>query len=359
MIIRQPSYIAQSPLSVTITGSSLPFPPTPIIPAQAFQIGNSLVFNGRGKWASVIDFYGSSATGVTGLTFSDLEGVTGNFLQTTATTLNNTINASNLVYVGGNAFSAAGVVLSNAPDLSSLQYVGGAFQLYTSASGTVNFPSLIVAGSISGTYNIASAVNFPSLQYLFGAFAPTISGAGPSINLSSLVYCTGPMSFSAANCTTLTLPSLGTWKYLGNVFSPTLCSFSQTTVDNILAALAYMDGTNGTTSFTGTCTITSFSSAPSNAGSTTRAGSSFVGSGTTCTVTWPSHGYSTGDVLRISGITTLTNANKYAVITVQDSGHFTYTITSQSATGAGTATVVKAATNAKTLVTRGVTLTTN
>ena len=358
MIIRQPSYIAQSPLSVTITGSSLPFPPTTIIPAQAFQIGNSLVFNGRGKWTSGIDFYGTNATGVTGLTFSDLEGVTGSFLQTTATTLNNTINASNLVYVGGTAFNSS-VVLSNAPDLSSLQYVGGAFQLYTAASGTVNFPSLIVAGSIGGTYSSASAVNFPSLQYILGAFTSTISGAGPSINLSSLVYCASAISFSAANCTTLTLPSLGTWKYLGSTFSTTVCNFSQTTVDNILAALAYMDGTNGTTSFTGTCTITGTSTTPSNSGSTTRAGSSFVGSGTTCTVTWPSHGYSTGDVLRISGITTLTNANKYAVITVQNSGQFTYTITSQSATGAGTATVIKAATNAKTLVTRGVTLTTN
>jgi hypothetical protein len=358
MIIRQPAYIAQSPLSVTITGSSLPFPPTPIIPAQAFQIGNSLVFNGRGKWASAIDFYGSNATGVTALTFSDLEGVTGNFLSTTASTLNNTINASTLVYVGGNAFSTA-VTLSNAPDLSSLQYVGGSLQLNTSASGTVSFPVLVVSGSITGTYNSASAVNFTSLAYLLGSFAPTISGAGPSINLSSLVYCAGPMSFSAANCTTLTLPSLGTWKYLGTAFSSTVNSFSQTTVDNILAALAYMDGTNGTTSFTGTCTITGTSSSPSNSGSTTRAGSSFVGSGTTCTVTWPSHGYSTGDVLRISGITTLTNANKYAVITVQNSGQFTYTITSQTATGGGTATVIKAATSAKTLVTRGVTLTTN
>ena len=357
MIIRQPSYIAQSPLSVTITGSSLPFPPTTIVPAQAFQIGNSLVFNGRGKWTSVIGFYGGNATGVTGLTFSDLEGVTGDFLSNTATTLN-TINASNLVYVGGNAFYPS-VTLSNAPDLSSLQYVGAAFYLNTSASGTVNFPSLIVAGSIQGTYSSASAVNFPSLQYLLGIFNPVFSGALLSINLSSLVYCYGPLTVSAANCTTLTLPSLGTWKYLGTVFSATACNFSQTTVDNILAALAYMDGTNGTTSFTGSCTITGTSSAPSNAGSTTRAGSSFVGAGTTCTVTWPSHGYSTGDVLRISGITTLTNANKYAVITVQNSGQFTYTITSQTATGAGTATVIKAGTNAKTLVTRGVTLTTN
>jgi hypothetical protein len=84
-----------------------------------------------------------------------------------------------------------------------------------------------------------------------------------------------------------------------------------------------------------------------------------VCAGTTCTVNWTAHGYATGDVLRVSGITTATNANRYAVITVVNANQFTYAITSQTATGAGTATVVKAAASAKALVTRGVTLTTN
>jgi hypothetical protein len=71
------------------------------------------------------------------------------------------------------------------------------------------------------------------------------------------------------------------------------------------------------------------------------------------------HGYATGDVLRISGITTLTNANRYAVITVVNANQFTYNMTSQTATGAGTATVIKAGASAKALVTRFVQLTTN
>jgi hypothetical protein len=122
-----------------------------------------------------------------------------------------------------------------------------------------------------------------------------------------------------------------------------------------------MDGNNGTLLFgTGRAvSITGTSSAPSNLGSTTTAGSNFVGVGTTCTVNWTGHGYATGNVLRISGITTLTNANRYAVITVVNPNQFTYTITSQSATGAGTATVVRAGTSAAALVTRGVTVTTN
>ena len=122
-----------------------------------------------------------------------------------------------------------------------------------------------------------------------------------------------------------------------------------------------MDGTNNTLAFsTGrSAAITGTSSAPTNLGSTTTAGSNFVGAGTTCTVNMTAHGYATDDVLRISGITTLTNANRYARITVVNANQFTYTITSQTATGAGTATVIKAGASAKALVTRGVTLTTN
>lgn len=122
-----------------------------------------------------------------------------------------------------------------------------------------------------------------------------------------------------------------------------------------------MDGTNNTIAFSSgrSVFITGASSAPTNLGSTTTAGSNFVGVGTTCTVNMTAHGYATDDVLRISGITTLTNANRYARITVVNANQFTYFIGSQTATGAGTATIIKAGASAKALVTRGVTLTTN
>jgi hypothetical protein len=129
-----------------------------------------------------------------------------------------------------------------------------------------------------------------------------------------------------------------------------------------------MDGNNNTSLFgTGkSLTISGgTNAAPSNDGSVnvtlqtspTLPNISCVG--TTCTVNLTNHGYSSGDVLRISGVTTATNANRYAVITVTNANQFTYTITSQTANGGGTATIIKAGASAKTLVTRGVTLTTN
>jgi hypothetical protein len=133
-------------------------------------------------------------------------------------------------------------------------------------------------------------------------------------------------------------------------------------VNNILQAYASLDGTNGTTLWVSSLSMSNgTSAAPSNAGSTTTAGSNFVCAGTTCTVNLTGHGYATGDVLRVSGITTATNANRYAVITVVNADRFTYTIASQTATGAGTATIARflASSSVGKLVTRGVTLTTN
>ena len=71
-------------------------------------------------------------------------------------------------------------------------------------------------------------------------------------------------------------------------------------------------------------------------------GSAFVGTTTTCAVTWTNHGFVTGDIINVSGITTLTAANGQFVVTVDNANAFHYTmLASQSATGAGTANVWK------------------
>jgi hypothetical protein len=357
-IIRQPAYIAQSPLSVAITGTQYPITPITIVPSQAFQIGNTF-YNNIGKWASAISFPSTTSTGITALTFADLQGVTGDFLSTNPSGWQN-ISAPNLVYVGGNFLQ---VTTLTSFDFSSLTYVGGTFGISTSIS-TVSFPSLAYVGTFASGANIFSTtISFPALTTV-GSFNSCVFPSATTINLTSLVNVNSAITFTVPSCTTLNLPALGTWKYCAQAFSVTTCAFNQTSVDNILAALAYMDGTNGTISFTGTCTITGAScSAPSNAGIVTGLnGSQFVGVGTTCTASIASHGYSIGDVIRVSGVGTLTNANKYAtILTTPTTGTFTYAITSQTATGTGVGTVsiAKAGASAKTLVLRGVTLTTN
>ena len=165
-------------------------------------------------------------------------------------------------------------------------------------------------------------------------------------------------------CTLLanfSLPIDGTLKRVGGAVSIATAALTAASVNNIMQALASLDGNSGTVSFTYSVNISGGASAvPTPVSTASIAGSSFSGVSALCTVNTPTaHGYTTGDVLQISGITTLTNANRYAVITVTTASQFTYAITSQTAAGGGTATVRKHDVYVKALVTRGNTLTTN
>jgi hypothetical protein len=401
-------------LSITLGGGWWVGAPTPIftyVAPQAFSFGSTFT-RYTGKWITAFTYSESGyATGtrLSAITFSDLEGVTGNFSPTSCAALTSitanslafvggtftpgnmasltTLSCSNLAYVVGN-FNPSSMASVTSLSFPNLTYVGGGFTPAVGTNGgggTLSFPNLAyIGGSFSGSGSgLNSAWSFPSLTYIGGTMSsalgyftslsfPSLSYIGNGISLTgnpnvtavslpALAYNLG--GGSCAGCgslTSITLPVDGTLKqWAGSVSANSATPLSQASVDNILQALASLDGTNGTTSYTLAVTLTGTCVAPSNSGSTTTAGSNFVCSGTTCTVNWTSHGYATGDVLRISGITTATNANIYAVITRVNANQFTYTITSQTATGAGTATVVKAAASAKKLVTRGVTLTTN
>jgi hypothetical protein len=158
-------------------------------------------------------------------------------------------------------------------------------------------------------------------------------------------------TFAATNISTLTTVTLGTIGTLKSIAGASVtfstCALNVTSVDNILKLLVSLDGTGGTTLFGAGKTVTlsgGTNAAPSYTGGVppTVAGSSFNGVNTLCTVTWAGHGYTTGDLLTISGITTLTTANGTFSITVVDPNTFTYTKGSQTAVGAGTATVKKA-----------------
>jgi hypothetical protein len=367
-LIKQSAFISQSPITVNIGGDgALSVQPFVMAPSLQLYVEGQLVGTRNGKYVQSLNYYssfGGAVPVITTISLPDLEGAYGDIFSSLQTSVT-TIDAPELVFGGGACFSGSGAssyaVLTsiNLPKL--VKMVGSSFLGLTAANlTTLNLNSLVEALSISATFNSLTALNLPSLKTLTSSLVFS-STSTTSINLSSLVMMNDAITITASLCTTLTLPTLGVWKVLRGNFTATTCAFNQTTVDNILAALAYMDGTNGTFLFGSgrTVSITGTSSAPSNAGSTTTPGSNFVGATTTCTVNLTSHGYTTGDVLRVSGITTLTNANRYAVITVVNANQFTYAITSQTATGAGTATIVKANASAKALVTRSVSLTTN
>lgn len=369
-IIRQPAYISKSPISVAIGGTvPAPFPPTPVVPAQDFQINGQLAGTGIGKWVSVIDYYGGFITGPTSFTFDDLEGVTGNFFSAIPSTTIN-ISAPNLIFVGNNTLFGASVSLTtlDLPKLKVASAIGAGFFSY-SALTTINVGSLIsFSGFSTGiTFPVLTTLDLSKVQYITLGISAVTFSVLTSLSLASLIAISNVLSFNAPLMTTLTMPPLGTWKACGGNISLTNIALNQTSVDKLLEALAYMDGNNGTLLYgTGKLvTITGTSSSPSNLGVVTGLnGSQFVGAGTVCTATIANHGYAIGDVIRVAGVgAPLTNANRYAVILSSGftTGQFQYTITSQTGTGTGTGTVsvTKAGASAAALVNRQVTLTTN
>jgi hypothetical protein len=302
----------------------------------------------------------------------------------------------------------------------ALEYVGANFSPNVmNGLTTFSFPALTFVGNNCSPSTMGALTNlsFPALTTVNGTFSPAtmglvttlscpvLSSAASGINVSGLTALTslsfpaltttlaGSVSVSAMNSLTtvsypalqyvgfniqastapvlanFTLPSNGTLKTVAGNVSITGAALTLTSVDHILQVMASLNGTNGTTNYgTGRSINLSggTSAAPSNAGSvnvtlaTSPTLPNLSCSGTTCTVNLTAHGYLSGDVLRVSGVTGATNANRYAVVaTVPNANQFTYTITSQTATGAGTANIVKANADAKALVTRGVTLTTN
>jgi hypothetical protein len=168
--------------------------------------------------------------------------------------------------------------------------------------------------------------------------------------MPAMVEYTSGVTFAGTNrMSSVVLGTIGTLKKMGgSVLLPMLGSYGLdlTSVNAIIALLASLDGTNGTTVFAGTVTLTGGTTvAPTfNLTTQTKAGTAFTGSGTTCTVTWVGHGYSTGDLLTISDLTGVSYAIGTFFITRDTADQFHFTITNQQSpsTGGGTATVKKA-----------------
>jgi hypothetical protein len=274
-------------------------------------------------------------------------------------------NASFIIngLTGLTQLTAAGII--DFPDLEISLNSSGNAMLSASRTGPYSLPKLKFVQNVLFSFNtfLVSSIDLPELLYAPGSiFQGTSLTNCATISLPKLIV--GGINFgSIPMLENITLPSIGVWKdCVSNIITLNGAKFNQSTVDNLLGHVAYMDGNNGTRLFGSGASISisgGTTAVPSNLGSTTTPGSNFVCSGTTCTVNMTNHGYSNGDVLRISGVTTATNANRYAVITVVNSNQFTYTISSQTATGAGTATVIKTSNSVKALITRGVSLTTN
>jgi len=318
MDVFQPSGTTLAPLDYSYTGVFYAMPL--IVMTQPFpvQVGSSLQ-NVAGKYVKYLNI-ATSNSALTTISFADVAGIEtftlGNL--TGLTSLSFPVLSSVLSVFSSTAqvlttFSvpALKTVIGNVtlifPSLSTLSLpalttVVGAFTTTTNSATSVSAPLLkdILGWSVSGT--LISSVDFSSLTTV-----TTMSSSSlPALTTLSLPSVTDATSVILTNCgvlTSLTMPAivrlrptissgsvvslisgtaalttftLGTTiKQIGNGAGNiviTSAALTQASVDALLAVLAGLDGTNGTTAFSGrTVTITGTSATPSAAGLTSKA----------------------------------------------------------------------------------------
>jgi len=239
---------------------------------------------------------------LTSLAFPLLQSVTGAVTLNVGLDVITTISMPSLVQLTGNLTIAdGGADTLTAVSMGALKHVGGSLGLtlgsgFTGEAGTLNLSSLVC---VVGTYAVTAigatgltAVNLSALKVVTAAFnysnmpsvtvlsAPVLACASSNIsitnmpalttiNLPGLVAVGGSLSaFSGnGNITTVTLGTIGTLKKFGDELNFSGQKLTQASVDQILASLASLDGTAGTTSWAGEVDVSGGTSAtPSAAG---------------------------------------------------------------------------------------------
>ena len=266
-----------NPVGITVTGyTSVPFTTNP---QTIWSVSPTYIFASDGGV-------------VNGLAW--ISGQTGTVTAYTAVDFGNCVSVlwtstwSNVTSVTGNSvLNFGGTGLSNTgPALTSL---------------TMPNVKYVLAGSFSPNWAVLTTMSMPALKIIATTFNPTLALC-TTLTLTALATIGTSVAISAAVLTTLSLPGLlrvGTTftitaasmttfsmnaglLQIGGNFTMTGMALNQASVDGILVSLAALDGTGGTTAYSGFTVNLSggTSSAPSATG--IAAGVTLTGRG--CTV---------------------------------------------------------------------------
>ena len=293
--------IPTSPLSISYSGSWFYPLSYNLRDGSNLQISGSIYKIASGKWVDNITYNENTLIGtLVSCTFNDLAGVYGTFTIGQLRVMTS-ISAPLLTYIGGSfSPSVSNTYLTNLY-FPLLIYTGGFSPNNFNALTSLSFPSLIY---VNGAFTPSSmsgitTFNFPNLSVVNGNFAPSTFSSLTAISLPSLTYITGNTTISSmaalttldlhsiigiaaavtmnsglGNLTNVTIGTVGITKMLNGSINISGQKLTQSSVDGILAVIASLDGTNGTTSWGSGKTLTingGTNSAPSSSGSTSMA----------------------------------------------------------------------------------------
>lgn len=185
------------------------------------------------------------------VSFPSLKFVQGAFITTNSAPHLTTISAPVLKTISSMNITT-GVPLLSSVDLPSLTECVGALSIANAPSlVTLNFPSLKRAGGTM-TFNGDSALSTLSAPQLAtaGNISATLCPALDNVDLSGLVKAGSidiASSPSMAPLSYVTLGTVGITKALGSPLNLSGYMLTSSSMDQILAVVASLDGTNGTT----------------------------------------------------------------------------------------------------------------
>lgn len=182
--------------------------------------------------------------------------------------------APKFVAVGG-SFIATAVAALTSLSLPRLESVGADFTVNTMANlTTFSFPLLSQIGRTAaiGTMASITSISLPLLTRVGNTTTISTMAALTTISLPALVSLGGDFSAttSLGNVTTVTFGTVGTLLEVAGNITFSGQKLTQASVDQILAVIASLDGTNGTRSWGTGKTLTlsgGTNAAPSTAGS--------------------------------------------------------------------------------------------
>lgn len=238
----------------------------------------------------------TSLPALTSLNLSAVQFALGPITLSTMTVLAS-FNLTNLEYASGitissvqslTSFTAPALVTCVGPltltdtALSSISLpVLTAVQQGAFTVGGASNPSLISISApnlvnVDGNVDLSAISNLTSMNLNKLALAGDIllEGASPltTLSLPALIRCGSILLSSMASLTTFSMGA--TLKRVSGNVSVSGCALNQASVDGVLARLAALDGTNGTTAFSGPQSVAlnaGTSSTPSSAGLTSKA----------------------------------------------------------------------------------------
>lgn len=165
------------------------------------------------------------------------------------------------------------------PALVSVGSLGLTLSTSNATLTTISAPNLVTCGTVgvSAGYSALTALSFPALKRVVTINVSGTCAALATISLPSIVEFApaGASALVTSTCANLVTVTLGsTLKICGGNVTLTGAKLNQASVDNILARLAALDGTGGTTAFSSPMAVNlsgGTSSTPSAAGLVSKA----------------------------------------------------------------------------------------